>query len=91
MGALIIAFVGLLFVAGGIYFLPPNVWTEIPILLIFIISIYEFCKWVTKSKKYTILITLLIAGILFLNRFSTLNIITGGLLAAILGLIALNS
>ncbi len=89
--ALIISFSCLILSGIVIWFLPPSIWTEPIILVALTISLFLFCGWMTKSKKYSILITILIFGLLLLNRFAALNIITAGLLAAILGLIALNT
>lgn len=89
--ALIISFSCLILAVVFIWFLSPSVWSEATILTFLAAGVFLFCGQLFKSRKSAILITILIVGTLLLNRFAALNIITAGLLAAILGLIALNT
>jgi hypothetical protein len=68
---------------------PDQWWKEVIVIVIGFISIFLLSSWLWGRKKWGVIITSLIFGLLVLNRLGMLDILTGVLLVVILGLISL--
>jgi len=68
---------------------PDQWWKEVIVTVTGFVSTFLLSSWFWGRKKWGLVISLLIFGTLVLNRLNVLDVLTGMLLVAILGLISL--
>jgi hypothetical protein len=90
IGGVVVGVLGLGITGWMICNWAPDVWwKEVSVSVSGFISIFLLFSWLLGRKKWGGAVTMLIFGLLILNRLGMLDILTGMLLVVVLGLISL--
>ena len=88
--SLIVTAIGLAVVGVIIYFVPPNsTWIEVGVLLLIALTSFLGASWLLGNIKRGVQVTLALLGLLILQRFGFLNLLTLGIWVLVIGLLSL--